>query len=118
MDFKRFVKTFDVWEQATAHYTEQVLRSSLLLNPIGAALSTLFRAKADADRALGAVWAGVGLPTRTGEERTLHALNQLQSRVMDLQEQVEALGAAHASILCTAHASTLCTAQSPPPRVL
>lgn len=87
-----YKKGFYAWESATAQWTEQVLRSPFVLQPAGAALSAMMRAKADADRRSASLWSAVGLPTRHDQERMLHAINQLNSRILDLEEQ---LAAAH-----------------------
>lgn len=84
-------KAFDIWEGATARYAEVWLRSPLLLGPAGALLSAVARGKAASDRATADLWASVGLPTRRDQERALHALNQLHSRQLDLEEKLEAL---------------------------
>ena len=34
-------------------------------------------------------WSALGLPTKRDQERTLHALNQLESRLMDLEDKLE-----------------------------
>jgi hypothetical protein len=81
-------KGFDVWEQRTAEFTEQLLKSPLMLEPAGLMLSTAMKLKAASDQAVAAWWASVGLPTRRDQERTLHALNQLQSRIIDLEERL------------------------------
>jgi hypothetical protein len=41
-----------------------------------------------ADRAIAGAWSSIGLPTRRDQERTLHAIHQLQSRILDLEEQL------------------------------
>lgn len=81
-------KSFDQWEDATARYMEQVLKSPLVLGPSGTLLSNALKAKAAGDKAIAQVWGTVGLPTKRDQERTLHALNQLQSRLIDLEEQI------------------------------
>src|SRR5438093_1001316 len=78
-------KGFDVWEDATARFLEQVLRSPLVLEPAGAALTAVLKAKVARDKAVASAWAAIGLPTRRDQERILHALNQLQSRILDLE---------------------------------
>jgi hypothetical protein len=46
------------------------------------------KAKAAYDRAA-AQWVGnMGMATKRDQERTLHALNQLESRLLDLEEQI------------------------------
>lgn len=87
-DWKRWIREFDRWEEATAAFSEQVLRSPLLLNPLGATLTSAFRTKAIADRALQQLWSALGLPTRGEQERMLHALNQIESHLLDLREAI------------------------------
>ena len=82
-------KGFDAWESATAQRLEQALRSPLLLEPTGILLTAALKAKAVSDRAVSQWWHVLGLATREDQERALHALNQLQSRLMDLEEQLE-----------------------------
>src|SRR5579883_199147 len=82
-------KGFDAWEEATAKYTEQWLKSPFVLGPSGAMLTMLMKAKAAGDRAKAQWWGNMGLPTKRDQERTLHLLNQLHSRVLDLEEKLE-----------------------------
>jgi hypothetical protein len=82
-------KGFDAWESTTAQYLEEVLKSPLFLAPSGAALSTLMRLKAAHDTRVAGMWSAIGLPTRRDQERTLHLLNTLESRIRDLEEQLE-----------------------------
>jgi hypothetical protein len=81
-------KGFDAWEGATARYLEQVMKNPLLLGPSGAMLTAAMKAKANADKAAAGYWGMVGLSTKRDQERTLHALNQIQSRLMDLEEKL------------------------------
>ena len=83
-----FKSGFDAWESATARYLEQWLRSPLVLGPSGAMLTAVMKAKSASDKAMAAWWGAMGLPTKRDQERTLHALNQLQSRLMDIEEQL------------------------------
>jgi hypothetical protein len=85
-------KGFDAWENATAQLWEQWLKSPLVLGPSGAVLSGVMKAKAAGDRAAAAWWGALGLPTKRDQERALHQLNQLQSRMLDLEEQLAAKG--------------------------
>jgi hypothetical protein len=86
-------KGFDAWENATAQVLESVLKSPLVLVPSGALLSTVMKAKAASEQSAARWWGGMGLATRRDQERTLHALNQLQSRLMDLEEKLAEKGA-------------------------
>jgi hypothetical protein len=84
-------KAFDAWEGATARYAEAWLQSPLLLGPAGALLGALGKGKAASDRVAAELWGALGLPTKRDQERSLHALNQIQSRLLDLEERLEAL---------------------------
>jgi hypothetical protein len=65
-------KGFERWENSTAQYLEQVLKSPAVLVPAGAALTVGMRAKAAVDAGDGLVLAAVRLPTRRDQERALH----------------------------------------------
>ena len=81
-------KGFDAWEGATAKYFEQVLKNPLLLGPSGMLMAAAMKTKAETDKAT-AQWLGaMGLATKRDQERTLHALNQIQSRLMDIEEKL------------------------------
>ena len=79
---------FNAWEQATAQYMEKVLTNPGVLAPAGAVLTAAMKTKAATDRAIAAWWSAWGLPTRRDQERTLHKLNQLESRLYDLEERI------------------------------
>jgi hypothetical protein len=85
----RWKKGFDAWEDSTARQLESLLRSPAVLTPSGALLSKVLKGKARADQLAARVWGAVGLPTRRDQERTLHLLNQLNSRILDLEEKLE-----------------------------
>jgi hypothetical protein len=82
-------KAFDAWESSTAKWVEEWMKSPLVLGPGGAMLTAAMKAKKAADDAKAQVWGQFGLPTKRDQERTLHMLNQLQSRLMDLEEKLE-----------------------------
>lgn len=84
-------KGFYAWEATTAKYTEELLRSPLLLKPSGAMLTVAMKMKAANDQALARWMSAAGLATRRDQERALHALNQLQSQLYDLEERIEEL---------------------------
>ncbi len=79
---------FDAWEKATAQLVEKWMRSPLVLGPSGALLSAVMKAKVASDKAAALWWGSLGLPTKRDQERALHALNQLQSRILDLEEKL------------------------------
>ena len=79
---------FNAWEQATAQYMEKVLTNPGVLGLAGAMLTAAMKTKAATDKALASWWAAFGLPTRRDQERALHKLNQLETRLYDLEEQL------------------------------
>lgn len=89
MVWKMWKKGFDAWEKHTANYLEEVLKNPMVLKPSGKLLSVAMKAKARRDDAVTKWWGAMGLPTKHDQERTLHQINQLQSRIMDLEEKLE-----------------------------
>ena len=79
-------KGFDSWETATAKYMESIMKSPLVLEPAGATLTAAMKAKTARDKAVAQVWAALGLPTRRDQERILHLLNRLESRLIDIED--------------------------------
>ncbi len=82
-------KAFDAWEDASARYLETVLKNRLLLTPAGAALAQLTKTKARVDKTLSSSLGALGLATKRDQERTLHLLNRLESRLLDLEERLD-----------------------------
>ena len=89
MTWDMWKKSFDVWENETAKYLEVVMKSPLVLGPSGKLLSSTMKVKTTADHALARLWGGLGLPTKRDQERILHALNKLESRLLDLEEKID-----------------------------
>lgn len=89
--WEMYKKWFFTWENATAQVMETWLKSPLVLEPAGAWLSTLMKAKAASDKAAAETWGALGVATKRDQERTLHALNQIQSRLMDLEDKLSDL---------------------------
>jgi hypothetical protein len=81
---------FTAWETATAQYMEKVMSNPGVLRPTGVMLTAAMKTKAQADKAMSAWWSMLGLPTRRDQERSLHKLNQLESRLYDLEEKLKA----------------------------
>ncbi len=82
-------KGFDTWENATAAYLEKVLKNPMVLGPMGAMLTATMKTKAATDRAVATAWGAMGLATKRDQERTLHLLNQINSRLIDLEERLD-----------------------------
>ncbi len=89
MGWDDWKKRFDAWEDRTARQLEVGLRSSTFIAPASAALTRALRAKVTLDRLQTALVGALGLPTKADQERTLHALHRLESRLMDLEEKLE-----------------------------
>ena len=87
--WKTWKTAFDAWESTTAQMLEPFIRSATVLEPVGFALSTTMKIKAMSDRMTAAWWGSLGLPTKRDQERALHKLNTLESRILDLEEQLE-----------------------------
>ena len=87
--WKLWKQMFDAWEGATSEYLEKVLRSPTVLEPGAAWLTAMMKLKASSDQAVAGFWGSLGLPTKRDQERTLHLLHQLQSRMIDLEERLE-----------------------------
>lgn len=81
---------FWAWERATTQFVEKALSNPGVINPAGAALTSFMKTKAATDKMLAMTWSAFGLPTRTNQELLLHKLNQIESRMYDLEEQLHA----------------------------
>lgn len=81
-------KGFERWENTTAQYLETVMKNPAVIGPMGAMLTAAMKSKSMTDSAATKFWGSLGLPTKRDQERTLHALNQLQSRLLDLEEKL------------------------------
>jgi hypothetical protein len=84
-------KGFFAWEDATAKYVEQVMKSPMVLAPSGLMLGNAMKAKAAYDRAASGWVGALGLATKRDQERALHVLNQIESRMIDLEERLAEL---------------------------
>ena len=82
-------KGCDAGETAPAPYMETMLKSPLLLGPSGMMLGAAMKAKASYDKSMNQWVASMGFATKRDQERSLHALNQLESRLLDLEERLE-----------------------------
>lgn len=91
MMWELWKKGFNAWEGSTAKLLEEVLASPLILSPSGQMMTSVMKAKAKSDDMVQQAWSRAGLPTRGDQERTLHALNQLQSRLLDLEEKLDSM---------------------------
>ena len=98
MLWETWKKGFDAWEGATAKYLEGTLKNPVVLGPSGALLAGAMKTKAAYENAIATFWTNLGLPSRRDQERALHALNQMQSRLLDLEERLADLKAENAEL--------------------
>ncbi|MFO0612572.1 MAG: hypothetical protein U0414_08300 [Polyangiaceae bacterium] len=94
MNWETYKKYFNAWEGPTATWLEGRLRSPLFLEPAAAGLSLLMKVKSAVDERTASVVGALGLPTKRDQERTLHALNQIQGRLLDLEDRLSEISAA------------------------
>jgi hypothetical protein len=82
---------FDRWESATAEYLDQALQSPAFLGPTGTLLKAVMQSKSATNKAMARGWNKLGLMSREDQDKALHRINQLESLVMDLREEIEDL---------------------------
>ncbi|MFH1808563.1 MAG: hypothetical protein ABIJ09_07455 [Pseudomonadota bacterium] len=81
-------KLYGTWEKQTAEYFDKVLRNPGFLELSGNVMGAALRSKIMMDGFLMATWKSLLLPTKRDQERTLHLLNELHSRVNDLEDEL------------------------------
>lgn len=91
MVWEMWKKGFDKWESVTADYLEKMLQNPAVLKPSGKMLEGVMKTKSTVDEVAKKWWGAWGLPTKSGQERALHRLNRLESRILDLEEQIRSL---------------------------
>jgi hypothetical protein len=89
--WQQWKKGFDAWEKATAEYLSRALENPAVLGPAGALLTAAMKAKAAGDRVAHQFWGGLGLATKRDQERGLHKLNVLESKLLDLEERLASI---------------------------
>ena len=89
--WEQWKKGFGTWEKATATYLDSVVRNPMMLGGAGTLLTGVMKSKSATDKALATWWGSLGLPTKRDQERGLHKLNALESRIFDLEEELAEL---------------------------
>lgn len=82
---------FDRWESTTSEFLDKALQSPALLGPTGKLLKVVMQSKTVANNAIASGWNAVGLTSRVEQDKALHRINQLESLIFDLQEEIEVL---------------------------
>lgn len=88
MIWETYKKYFNAWEGQTATTLERWLKSPLVLEPAAAGLTALMKVKRAVDDKKASTWGALGFATKRDQERTLHALHQIQGRLSDLEDRL------------------------------
>lgn len=86
---------FRRWESLTDHPLESALGSPRVTRVAGEWLSLIARAGALQQRWLRTWWSTWGMASREDQERAQHALNELQSRLYDLEDMLQERNEGH-----------------------
>lgn len=84
-----FEQSYRAWERAAGPLMDTWLGSASTFAPAGKLLGLVTRAQKTQRRMLREWWGGLGVATRDDQARTLHALQALESRLIDLEERLE-----------------------------
>jgi hypothetical protein len=82
---------FDRWESTTAEYLDKALQSPAFLGPTGNLLKVVMKTKSTTNRAMARGWNALGKMSREDQDRALHRINDLESQILDLQEEIQEL---------------------------
>lgn len=82
---------FDRWEKTTSEYLDKALRSPAVLTPSATVLTSLLQGKTAADKFLALCWKSLGIAHRDEHDVALHRINQLESKILDLEEEIREL---------------------------
>ncbi|MBL4637256.1 MAG: hypothetical protein JKY56_25600 [Kofleriaceae bacterium] len=82
---------FDRWERSTSEYLDKALQSPAILGPTGTILKTVMRTKSTANKMVARAWNTIGLTSRNEQDRAVHRINQLEGKILDLQEELQEL---------------------------
>jgi hypothetical protein len=86
--WKNWKSGFDRWEKTTAEYFDKTLQNPGFLGPSAGLLKAMMQTKSNTDKAMNMWWNTLGLTNRDEQDRTLHRINQLESRILDLEEEL------------------------------
>jgi hypothetical protein len=82
---------FDRWEGTTSEYLDKALQNSAFLSSSNALLKAVLHAKSTAHRVVDSGWHRIGLTSRNEQDKALHRINQLESRLLDMEEEIREL---------------------------
>lgn len=86
LDWKLPKRWLDVWSRSTTGMLEPWLEDESTLGRSGRWLDLVARTRQVTERVFELWWGGWGLPSRNTQLQILHRLNELESRLHDLDE--------------------------------
>ncbi len=93
--WQNWKNNFSRWEESTANYVDRMLRNPSLIGPVATILSGAMKGKTATEAWIAMPCSLVGIPSKRDIERAAHKINQLQSRILDLEEEIEFTLSAH-----------------------
>ena len=89
--WKLWKNGFDRWEKTTADYLDGALKRESVLGPSASILKLVMQAKTHSDKARALWWKSLGLPHREEHDWAVHRINQLEGKILDLEEELREL---------------------------
>ena len=86
---KMFTKMFNTWEQQASQSMEQYLRNPSVLNFVGNFLQSGLKYKIYWDQFCLHSLKNLMLPNKRDQEKMMHQLNELNSRINDVEDNIE-----------------------------
>lgn len=84
-------KMFSEWEKKLAEFMDQRMRDPDFMNLVGKGISTSMDAKSAFDKRMEEWFRTLNLPTRHDLEKVWTTLNNLETRVIDIEDRLSAL---------------------------
>lgn len=82
---------FDRWETTTADFLDKTLQNSAILSSSGTLIKAVLQAKGAASQVVDAGWNRLGITSRKEQDKALHRINQLESKLLDMEEEIHEL---------------------------
>ena len=89
LDFNR--KLFSEWEKKLAEFLDKRMRDPDFMSVVGKGIATTMDAKSAFDQRMEEWLKTLQLPTKTDLEKIWVTLNALETRVIDMEDRIEAL---------------------------
>ena len=86
--FQFIRRSYERWDREATPLMETMLKNPFLTGTAGNVLNASARLVGMQRRVVSQWWSALGLPTRDDQERLLHAVHELQSRIIDLEDKL------------------------------